>query len=56
MTFIEWVIVAAFALMIIGAIAFVWKNRPYRGPGADNAAADEMAMEASSFVNRSGRL
>jgi hypothetical protein len=51
---LTWLFVAAFAFLSIAAFVYVWRNRPYRGPGAeeDNAWRDEMAMEASKFVNR----
>jgi hypothetical protein len=47
-------VVGAVACMFVAAFVYAWRNRPYRGPGAehDNAWRDEMAMEASKFVNR----
>jgi hypothetical protein len=46
--------VGCFVLILIASFVYVWRNRPYRGPGAeeDNAWRDEMALEASTFVNR----
>ena len=51
---LTWFLVGAFAVLLIAAFVYAWRNRPYRGPGAeeDNAWRDEMAMEASKFVNR----
>ena len=39
---------------LVFALAYVWRNRPYRGEGAeeDNAWRDEMALQASKYVNR----
>jgi hypothetical protein len=38
--------------MVLGAFVYAWRNRPYRGAGADTEAVDEMAMQASKFVTR----
>jgi hypothetical protein len=41
------------AILLVGAaFVYAWRNRPYRGPGADTAAVDEMAMQASKFTTR----
>jgi hypothetical protein len=39
---------------LVFALIYVWRNRPYRGQGAeeDNAWRDEMALQASKYVNR----
>ena len=39
---------------LVFALVYVWRNRPYRGEGAeeDNAWRDEMALQADKFVNR----
>jgi hypothetical protein len=39
---------------LVFALVYVWRNRPYRGEGAeqDNAWRDEMALQASKYVNR----
>ena len=39
---------------LVFALVYVWRNRPYRGPGAedDNAWRDEMALQADKFTNR----
>jgi hypothetical protein len=39
-------------LMVGAAFVYAWRNRPYRGPGADTTAVDQMAMQASKFVTR----
>jgi hypothetical protein len=51
---LTWILVGGFVLLLITAFVYLWRNRPYRGPGAeeDNAWRDEMALEASKFVNR----
>ena len=51
---LTWFLVGAFAVLLIAAFVYAWRHRPYRGQGAeeDNAWRDEMAMEASKFVNR----
>ena len=41
------------AILLVGAaFVYAWRNRPYRGPGADTTAVDEMAMQASKFTTR----
>ncbi len=39
---------------LVFALVYVWRNRPYRGEGAeeDNAWRDEMALQAGKYVNR----
>jgi len=39
---------------LVFALVYVWRNRPYRGEGAeeDNAWRDEMALQADKYVNR----
>ena len=51
---LTWILVGLFVLLLVAAFAYAWRNRPYRGAGAedDNAWRDEMALEASRFVNR----
>jgi hypothetical protein len=51
---LTWILVGGFVLIVIAAFTYAWRNRLYRGPGAeaDNAWRDEMALEASKFVNR----
>jgi hypothetical protein len=48
------VMAIVFGLFAIAAIVYCWKNRPYRGP--DDEWRDEAALQADSFVNRSGRM
>jgi hypothetical protein len=42
--------------MVAVAVAYAWKNRPYRRPGAeaDNEWRDEMALRADKVTRRSG--
>ena len=49
------ILVGAFVLLLLAAFVYAWRNRPYRGPGAedDNAFRDEMALQADKFTNRS---
>jgi hypothetical protein len=51
---LTWVLVGAFVALLAFAFVYVWRNRPYRGEFAedDNAWRDEMALEASKYVNR----
>ena len=51
---LTWILVGLFVALLVGAFVDAWRNRPYRGEGAedDNAFRDEMALEASKFVNR----
>lgn len=44
--------IAGLTLLLL-AIAYCWKNRPYRGDGSDEWR-DEMALEADRSVYRSG--
>ena len=41
------------AFLVFGFV-YAWRNRPYRGEGAeeDNAWRDEMALQADKFTNR----
>lgn len=39
-------------MMFVGAIVYMARNRRYQAPMGDDA--DEMAMRADKFVNRSG--
>jgi hypothetical protein len=43
-----------FAVLLVLAFVYAWRNRPYRGEGAedDNAWRDEMALRADKYVNR----
>jgi hypothetical protein len=52
---LTWVLVGGFVVLLVAAIVYVWRNRPYRGTGAedDNAWRDEMALQADKFTNRS---
>jgi hypothetical protein len=50
------IVMVAAALMLLAALGYAWKHRPYRGPGTDTTAADEMAMRASKFTQRSGGM
>jgi hypothetical protein len=52
---LTWILVGAIVLLLLAAFAYAWRNRPYRGPGAedDNAFRDEMALQADTFTNRS---
>jgi hypothetical protein len=52
---LTWILVGAFVLLLCAAFVYAWRNRPYRGPGAedDNAFRDEMALQADKFTNRS---
>jgi hypothetical protein len=49
---LTWILVGAALLMVLAAFVYAWRNRPYRGPGADTEAVDEMAMQASKFTTR----
>ena len=51
---ISLVLAGGFAVLLVAAIVYLWRNRPYRGEGAeeDNAWRDEMALQASKYVNR----
>jgi hypothetical protein len=51
---ISLVLAGGFLLLVVAAFVYAWRNRPYRGEGAeaDNAWRDEMAMQASKYVNR----
>ena len=49
---LTWILVAAALLMVSAAFVYAWRNRPFRGPGADTTAVDEMAMQASKFTTR----
>jgi len=55
---LTWVLVGAFLVMVVAGFVYAWRNRPYRGPGAeeDNEWRDEMALRASKIVNRSQDL
>jgi len=49
------ILVGAFLLLVLAAFVYAWRNRPYRGAGAedDNAWRDEMALQTDKFTNRS---
>jgi hypothetical protein len=49
-----WILVGAFVAMLVAAFVYASRNRPYRGPGAedDNAWRDEMARRANKYVDR----
>jgi hypothetical protein len=49
---LTWILVGSAILLVGAAFGYAWRNRPYRGPGADTAAVDEMAMQASKFTTR----
>jgi hypothetical protein len=51
---LTWILVGAFVVLLLLAFAYAWRNRPYRGEGAeeDNAWRDEMALQADKFTNR----
>ena len=52
---LTWILVGAFVLLLLAAFVYALRNRPYRGPGAedDNAFRDEMALQTDEFTNRS---
>jgi len=52
---LTWVLVGGSVLMLLTAFTYAWRNRPYRGEGAeqDNAWRDEMALQADKFSNLS---
>jgi hypothetical protein len=52
---LTWILVGAFVLLLLAAFVYAWRNRPYRGPGAedDSAWRDEMALQVDTFTNRS---
>jgi hypothetical protein len=52
---LTWILVGAFVLLLLAAFVYAWRNRPYRGRGAeeDNEWRDEMALQADKFTNRS---
>ena len=49
---LTWILVGSAILLVGAAFVYAWRNRPYRVPGADTAAVDEMAMQASKFTTR----
>ena len=49
---LTWILVGSAILLVGAALVYAWRNRPYRGPGADTTAVDEMAMQASKFSTR----
>jgi hypothetical protein len=51
---LTWILVGAFVALLALAFVYAWRNRPYRGEGAedDNAWRDEMSLQASKYVNR----
>ena len=49
---LTWILVGSAILLVGAAFVYAWRNRPSRGPGADTAAVDEMAMQASKFTTR----
>jgi len=49
---LTWILVGGAVLMVGAAFVYAWRNRPFRGPDADTAAVDEMAMQASKFTTR----
>ena len=55
---LTWILVGLALALLVLAFVYVWRNRPYRGEFAeeDNAWRDEMALEASKFVDRSHDL
>jgi hypothetical protein len=49
---LTWILVGSAILLVGAAVVYAWRNRPYREPGADTTAVDEMAMQASKFTTR----
>jgi len=55
---LTWILVGAFLVLLLTAFVYAWRNRPYRGEGAeaDNAWRDEMALQGDKFTNRTHDL
>ena len=55
---LSWIFGVGGVLLLLAAIVYVWRNRPYRGPGAeeDTAWREEAALQADAFVNRSANM
>jgi hypothetical protein len=51
---LTWILVGAFVALLVFVFVYAWRNRPYRGEGAeeDNAVRDEMALRADKYIDR----